>query len=70
MIYADKRYSKSYQTYIGGDAIDKFLNDIKESEYCSKITETEFNKRLDLTKKDSEGFKSSTKCWFCKKKSI
>ena len=70
MICADKRYGKSYQTYFGGDAIDKFLNDVKESEYCSKITETEFNKRLDLTKKDSEGFKSSTNCWVCKKKSI
>ena len=68
MICADKRYSKSYKTYFGGDVIDKFLNDIKESDYCSKIIETEFNKRLDLTKKDPEGFKSFTNCWVCKKK--
>ena len=28
----------------GEDAIDKFLNDaVKESEHCSKVTETKFN---------------------------
>ena len=46
----------------------KFLNDkIKESEYCSKVSETEFNKPLVLNEKDHEDFNNSTKCWTCKK---
>ena len=34
------------------DAVDKILDDmIKESEYCSKVVETEFDKPLVTTKK-------------------
>ena len=41
--------------YFGKDAIDNFLNDmIKESEYCSKVTETKFDKTLGLTEKDHD----------------
>ena len=43
---------------------------IKENEYCSKVTETEFNKPLVLTEKVHEGFNNSTKCWICKKSII
>ena len=39
---------------------------IKESGYCCKVIETEFNKLLVLRQKDYEGFKNSTKCWICK----
>ena len=38
---------------------------IKESEFCSKIIETEFNKFLVLTEKDQEDVNNSTKCWSC-----
>ena len=38
---------------------------IKDSEYCSKIIET--NKPLVMTEKDHKGFNNSTKCWVCKK---
>ena len=45
LICVDGRYSKPYKTNFGEDAIAKFLNDmIKESEYCSRVTEIEFNK--------------------------
>ena len=38
---------------------------IKESEFCSKIIEIEFNKFLVLTEKDQEDVNNSTKCWSC-----
>ena len=40
---------------------------IKESEFCSKVSETEFNKSFVVTEKDHEGFKSFAKCCICKK---
>ena len=39
---------------------------IKESEYWSKIIETELNKPIDMTKLYKKDFKNSTKCWICK----
>ena len=39
---------------------------IKESEYWSKIIETELNKPIHMTKKYKKDFKNSTKCWICK----
>ena len=66
-MYVDFWYSKLYKAYFG-EAVDNFLNDvIKESEYCSKVIETEFNKPLIIIKEDHEDFKNSTKCWICKK---
>ena len=43
---------------------------IKESLYCSKVTERELNKRLVMTekyRKNHEDFNISTKFWICKK---
>ena len=40
---------------------------INESEYCSKVIETEFNKSLVMSEKDYEDFKNSAKCWISKK---
>ena len=39
---------------------------MKESEYCSKIIETEFNKFIVMTKKDHKDFEKF-KYWICKK---
>ena len=39
---------------------------IKESKYCSKVTEIKFSKPLVMTKKGYEDLKNSTKCWICK----
>ena len=68
LISADDRYGKPYKTCFGEDAIDKFLNYmIKESEYSSEVTETEFNKPLAMPEKDHENFNYSIKFWICKK---
>ena len=69
MVCVDERFSKPYKTYFGEDVIDKFLNDlIREREYCFKVIETEFNKLLVITKKDSRDSKLSTKCCISKKR--
>ena len=36
---------------------------IKESKYCTDIMKKYFNKRLVMTKKDNQDFKSTTKYW-------
>ena len=40
---------------------------IKESEYCFKVIETEFNKPLAMSEKDHGNLNNSTNCWVCKK---
>ena len=39
---------------------------IQDSEYCSTIIETEFNKPIVMTEKDHYNFENSTKCGFVK----
>ena len=57
LICGDERYSKPQKSFFCKDDIDKFVNDMtEESEYCSKVIETEFNKPLVLTKKHHENF--------------
>ena len=71
LMCADEWYSKPYKTYFGEDVIDKLSNDmIKESEYRSKVVETEFSKPLVLTEIDHEDFNNSIKCWIYKKKNM
>ena len=50
-LICDAQYSNPYKTYFGKAAIDRILNIIKESEYCSKVIEAEFNKSLAMTEK-------------------
>ena len=67
LICADERYSEPQKTFFGKDAIDKFLSDmVKESKYCSKATQAQFNKLLVRSEKDHEDFDNFTKCWICK----
>ena len=40
---------------------------IRESEYCSKVIETEFNKLLVMIGKDNKDFNNSENCWISKK---
>ena len=40
---------------------------MKESEFCSKVIETAFNKPFVLTKNDNEDLKNSSEYWICKK---
>ena len=39
---------------------------IKESEYCSKVIESEFRKPFVKNKTDHEYSENSTKCWIYK----
>ena len=69
LIYVNERYHKPNKIYFDEHVIIIFLNDtIKENEYCSKVTETKFNKPLAMTVKDNKDFTNSDKCWICKKK--
>ena len=71
LICFDERYSKLHKTYFGESSIDKILNGmIKESEYCSRVTEREFNKALNMNENKHEDFNNHTKCWTCKKSCI
>ena len=40
---------------------------IKESEFCSKVIETQFNKPLVMTEKYHEYFNNCNKCSVCKR---
>ena len=54
--------SKSFQSYLGKDAANNFINSIiKESKYCSELMKKHFNKELVMTKQDNEDFENSTK---------
>ena len=68
LLYVNEGCSKTYKTYFSEDATENCLIDIiKESEYCSKVIETEFNKLLVMIGKDNKGFNNSANCWISKK---
>ena len=59
------RFSKSFKTYLGRDAIHNFLNRmIEECNYCTDVMKKHFNKELVMAK-DNEDFQNFTKCWIC-----
>ena len=52
------RFSKSFKTYLGRDAIHNFLNPmIEECNYCIEVMKKHFNKELVMTK-DNEEFRT------------
>ena len=56
----------SFNSYLGEDAVYKFVNSIVEgSKYCEDLMKQYFNKELAINKKDNKDFKNSTKCWIC-----
>ena len=60
------KFSKSFKTYLGKDAVYNFINSmIEESKCCNEMMKKHFNKELAMTKEDNEDFKNSTKCWIC-----
>ena len=62
----DDKFSKSFKTYLGEDAVYNFINNIiEEIKYYSEVIKTHFDKKLVMTKEDNEDFKNSTKCWIC-----
>ena len=66
MATIQKLNNKPCKTYCGEEAIDKKWKWYEESEYCSKVIETEFNEPLATTEKEHEDFHNSSKFWICK----
>ena len=66
LIYAIDKFTKSFKSYLGDDAVYSFINSMMEkSKYRSNVFKKHFNKELALSKKDNESFENSTKCWVC-----
>ena len=66
LVVVYQKFSTSFKTYLGEDALYNFINSIiEESKYCSDIMTKRFNKELVMTKENNENFKISNKCWIC-----
>ena len=64
LVCVDDKCIKHFNTYLGEDAVYNFIDSmIEESEYCSERKKKHFNKKLVVTKEDSEDFVNSIKCW-------
>ena len=60
-VCVDDEFSKTFKSYLGGDAVYKFISSmIEESKYCSDVMTKHFNKELVMTKEDNEDFENST----------
>ena len=65
LVCVDDKFSKSFKSYLGDDAVYNFNNSmLKEIKCCSGVMKNHFNKELVKTKKD-EDFENSFKCWIC-----
>ena len=50
LVCVDDELSKSFKTFLGGDAVYNFINNIIEnSKYCSDVIKKYFNKELEMT---------------------
>ena len=66
LVYVDDKFSMPFKTYLGKDAIYKFIiSVIEKSKYCNEVMKKQFNKELVMTKEDNKDFKNSTECWIC-----
>ena len=55
LVRVDDKFSKSFKTYLGEDAVYNFIeNMIEESKYCSGVMKKHFNKQSVMTKGDNE----------------
>ena len=66
LAFIDDKFSKSFKSYLGEDAVYHFINSIiEEKKYCSDVMKKHFHKELLMTKKDAADFENATKCWIC-----
>ena len=66
LVCVDDRFSKTFKTYLGENAVYNFINNIiEENTYCSDVMKKHSNKNLIMTKEDNEDFNNSTKCRIC-----
>ena len=62
----DDQFSKRFKSYLGQDAVHKFItNIVEESKYCGHVIKEHFNKEFVMTKEGDKNFESLTKCWIC-----
>ena len=66
LVCVHDKFSKPFQTYLGKDAIDHFINNkTEESKYCSEVMKKHFNKELVMTEEHNENFENFTKRLIC-----
>ena len=66
LVCVDDKFSKPFKSYIGKDAVYKFINSmIEESKYCSDVMKKYFSKELVMIIDDNEDFENSSKFWVC-----
>ena len=65
----DNRYSGDVAIYRGEDCIQKFMKCMfEEVKNCQSIIRDNFNKPLEMTKKDEKAFTKAKRCHICEKK--
>ena len=66
LVCVDNKFSKSFKSYFREDAVYNFTESmIKESKCFSEMMKKQFNKELEMTKK--QDFNNSFKCLLCDK---
>ena len=66
LVHVDDKFSKPFKTYLGKDAVYKFINNmIEESKYCSEAIRNILRKNSWWLKEDNENCINVTKCWIC-----
>ena len=64
-----ERYSKPIQTYLGENAVYKFMEKmLEEAEYCKAVIKKRSNKPLVMTEDDEQRFRTMDGCHICGKK--
>ena len=66
LVCVDDKFSNPFKTYLGKDAVYKFINNmIEESKYCGEAIRNILRKNLWWLKEDNENCINITKCWIC-----
>ena len=64
LVCVHDKFSKPFQTYLGKDAIDHFINNkTEESKHCSEVMKEHFNKELVMTEEHNENFENLIILW-------
>ena len=63
MVCVDDKFSKTFKSYLGEDAVCHFINSVvEESKYCNDVIIKHFSE-LVMNKKDNKDFEKFIKCW-------
>ena len=59
LVCVDNKFSKTFKTYLGKDAVYNFISNIvEESKYCIEVMKKDFSKEIVMTKEDNEDFRT------------